>query len=180
MTECPWCMHTFQTTGQQFDSVAALETDKKRKTKSKSKQTAVDEPGVLAPVAGRILMKILWAARYGRFDLLKTVGHLATFITKWTSRQDAQVHRLMGYCKCSRHFRMIGWVGDELGELSPHLFADADFAGCSETQRSTSGYHLVVRGPNTSFPITGNSKRQTCVSHSTPEAELIALSLIHI
>jgi len=53
-------------------------------------------------------------------------------------------------------------------------FADADFAGDIETQRSTSGYYSVIRGPNTSFPISAGSKRQTCVSHSTPEAELVA------
>ena len=29
-------------------------------------------------------------------------------------------------------------------------------------------------GPNTNFPITGVSKRQGCVSHSTPEAEIVA------
>ena len=57
---------------------------------------------------------------------------------------------------------------------TPSLFADADFAGDPETQRSTSGLHLALRGPATCFPLTGASKRQTCVSHSTPEAEIIA------
>ena len=33
----------------------------------------------------------------------------------------------------------------------------------------------MLRGPHTSFPIAGYSQRQGCVSHSTPEAELIAL-----
>ena len=69
---------------------------------------------------------------------------------------------------------MIGWVGDELSLLQPHLFADADFAGCVETLRSTSDVHLAIRGLNTCFPISGQSKRQTCVSHSTPEAEIVA------
>jgi hypothetical protein len=67
---------------------------------------------------------------------------------------------------------MIGWVGDGAALLQPHLFADADFAGCAVTQRSTSGLHLLIRGPNTCFPIAGQSKRQSCVSHSTPEAEI--------
>eukprot|EP00972_Heterocapsa_arctica_P078874 11632417-Heterocapsa_arctica.AAC.1 len=42
---------------------------------------------------------------------------------------------------------MIGWVGDELTAVQPHLYADADFAGCVETQRSTCGYHFAIRGP---------------------------------
>ena len=71
---------------------------------------------------------------------------------------------------------MMGWIGDKLYALQPHLFADADFAGCTDTQRSTSGLHLALRGPNSCFPIAGVSKRQTCVSHSTPEAEMVSMS----
>eukprot|EP00972_Heterocapsa_arctica_P072906 10765334-Heterocapsa_arctica.AAC.1 len=67
---------------------------------------------------------------------------------------------------------MIGWVGDGLPAVQPHLYADAEFAGCVATQRSTSGYHFAIRDPNTCFPIAGVSKRQGCVSHSTPEAEM--------
>ena len=48
------------------------------------------------------------------------------------------------------------------------------FAGDIDTQRSTSGLYSVVRGPNSSFPISAGSKRQSCVSHSTLEAELVA------
>ena len=33
----------------------------------------------------------------------------------------------------------------------------------------------MLRGPHTSFPVAGYSQRQGCVSHSTPEAELVAL-----
>eukprot|EP00972_Heterocapsa_arctica_P016981 2506801-Heterocapsa_arctica.AAC.1 len=69
---------------------------------------------------------------------------------------------------------MIGWVGDGLTTLQPHLYADADFAGCVASQRSTPGYHFAFRGPDTCFPIAGVSKRQGCVSHSTPEAEMVA------
>ena len=33
---------------------------------------------------------------------------------------------------------------------------------------------LAIRGPNTCFLISGQSKRQSCVSQSTPEAEIVA------
>jgi hypothetical protein len=33
----------------------------------------------------------------------------------------------------------------------------------------------MIWGENSSFPISMTSKRQTCVSHSTPEAELVAM-----
>jgi len=55
------------------------------------------------------------------------------------------------------------------------MFADADFAGCVDTQRSTNGLYLAIRGPRSCFPIAGVSKRQTCVSHSTPEAEMVSM-----
>ena len=54
------------------------------------------------------------------------------------------------------------------------LFADADFAGCAQTLRSTSGSHMHIQGKQTRFPLFGGSKRQGCVSHSTPEAEIVA------
>ena len=70
--------------------------------------------------------------------------------------------------------KMFGWVGDELKDLSLALFADADFAGCAQSLRLTSGSHLHVQGKHTHFPLAGGSKRQGCVSHSTPEAEIVA------
>ena len=33
---------------------------------------------------------------------------------------------------------------------------------------------LALTGKNTFFPLNGVSKKQTCVSHSTPEAEIVA------
>ena len=69
---------------------------------------------------------------------------------------------------------MIGWFGDKIEDLSLELFADADFAGCAQSLRSTSGSHLQVQGKYTRFPLAGGSKRQGRVSHSTPEAEIVA------
>ena len=69
---------------------------------------------------------------------------------------------------------MIEWVGDSLGDSSIGLFAEADYAGCGESLKSTSGAHLHIQGPRTRFPLAGLSKRQGCLSHSTPEAEIVA------
>ncbi|CAE8637047.1 unnamed protein product, partial [Polarella glacialis] len=57
------------------------------------------------------------------------------------------------------------------------LFADADFAGCRDTARSTSGVFLGIYGKNTFVPVAAQAKKQSCVSHSTPEAELVAANL---
>ena len=69
---------------------------------------------------------------------------------------------------------MTGWVGDKFSNLTLSLFADADFAGCAQSLRSTSGSHMHIQGNHTRFPLSGGSKRQGCVSHSTPEAEIVA------
>ncbi|MFM7984085.1 MAG: hypothetical protein ACKPKO_32645, partial [Candidatus Fonsibacter sp.] len=100
-----------------------------------------DDVGSLALVACSLLMKVLWAARLGRPDLLRAVHHVATNTTKWTSHCDAMMQSLMGYIQATLHLRMVGWVGDSCNQLFPHLFVDADFAGDVETRRSTSGYY---------------------------------------
>ena len=56
------------------------------------------------------------------------------------------------------------------------VFADADFAGDRPSYKSTSGGLLVLEGPNTWFPLAAKSQKQSCVSHSTPEAEIVSIN----
>ena len=69
---------------------------------------------------------------------------------------------------------MGGWVGDPPENLKLALYCDSDFAGDPETMRSTSGVLLALRGPRTFCPLDAISKRRMAVSHSTPEAEIVA------
>ena len=69
---------------------------------------------------------------------------------------------------------MVGWVGDPATDIDLHGYADADLAGCRATARSTTGVYVALEGPDTRFPLSAVSKRQTSVSHSTPEAEIVA------
>ena len=138
-------------------------------------QGAGVQGGQLQGIAAKVLMKILYAARMARTDLLRAVCHLACYITRWDSACDRRLHRLVAYIASTTDHKLMGWVGDEQPQLQPHLYADADFAGCVATQRSTSGAYLCICGPHTCFPIAANSKRQGCVSKSTPEAEIISM-----
>jgi hypothetical protein len=54
-------------------------------------------------------------------------------------------------------------------------FSDASFAGDLRDSKSTSGGILALFGPNTFVPISWLCKKQGAVSHSTSEAEVIAL-----
>ena len=164
--ECPWCMH-------QFDP----DTPDPYRSGTSSDGTSLDESnprGTLAPHAASVLMKLLYAARIARFDLLRSINSLARNVTKWSTSDDAKLHHLMCYVNSTLSMKMIGWVGDNIKDLSLALYADADFAGCAQSLRSTSGSHLHVQGKHTRFPLAGGSKRQGCVSHSTPEAEIVA------
>jgi len=124
-------------------------------------------------------MGILYGARMARYDLLRPVQSLATYLHEWDADCDDRLHRLVSYIQSTIHWRQVCWIGDEVTELGPHLYADADFAGCPRTLRSTSGYHLAVEGPWTSIPKAGCSARQSALSNSTPEAEFAACHLAH-
>ena len=53
--------------------------------------------GSLAPHAASVLMKLLYAARIARFDLLRSINALAGNVTKWTKDDDARLHHLLCY-----------------------------------------------------------------------------------
>ena len=69
---------------------------------------------------------------------------------------------------------MVGWIGDSLSDLQMCLFSDADWAGEPGTYKSTTASFLCLIGPNSFVPLSAMSKKQTCVSHSTAEAEIVA------
>ena len=93
---------------------------------------------------------------------------------KWNGECEEDLKRLISYCEHHPSQRMYAWVGDDASNIAPHLYADADFAGDALKSRSTTGVHLCLKGDFTYFPIVGVSKKQDAVSHSTPEAEIVA------
>jgi hypothetical protein len=105
---------------------------------------AENVPGELANHAASILMKVLYGARMGRWDLLKAVASLATHLTKWTPACDKALFRLMCYINCTASATLTGYIGDAPGDLSLRLYADADFTGDKTTHRSTSGALLAL------------------------------------
>ena len=139
-------------------------------------QPPTEPTGILQPISARVLMKILYGARMARHDLLRAVCHLASCVTKWTRQCDEDLFRLVSYIHHTSHFRQYSWIGDLPADLRLVLFADADFAGCIRSQRSTTGYTLMLAGSHTRAPLSACSRRQTAISKSTPEAEMIAAS----
>ena len=117
----------------------------------------------------------MYLARIGRPDLLWTVNVLARAVTKWTQACDKRLERLIGYLYKTRAHRQFCFVGNTPDECSLGLFQDASFAGDLQDSKSTSGGLLCLFGSRTFVPITWMCKKQTAVSHSSAEAEVISL-----
>ena len=91
---------------------------------------------------------------------------------KWTNGYIA----LCTYIHHSYFYRMCAYMESGYQEFSLDVYSDSDYAGCPETQRSTTGAIIFLRGNgNTSVPISFVSKRQGSVSRSTSEAEIVAM-----
>ena len=85
----------------------------------------------------------------------------------------------MCYIHSTLDYLFYAWVGDDISDLRLHLYTDADFAGCQTTNTSTTGVYMAIEGPNTHFTVGTISKKQGCVSYSTPEAEIVAGAFGH-
>ena len=66
-------------------------------------------------------------------------------------------------------------MGNTAKQCRLGLFQDSDFAGDLEDSKSTSGGTLCVFGSHTFIPISWMCKKQTAVSHSSTESEIISL-----
>ena len=112
-----------------------------------------------------------------RPDLLRAVCHTASCVTKWVEQNDCDLYRLVCYIQTTLDYTQVCWVGDDQNDLSLAVWADADFAGDPRTQRSTSACATAIVGPHTRFFVSAKSQRQTAVSHSTPEAEIVSADM---
>ena len=84
------------------------------------------DTGQLQPIAARCLMKVLYAARMCRFDLLRAVCVLAQRITRWDAVCDRRLHRLMSHIRSTLGYSLVGWVGGTADDMLPHIYMDAE------------------------------------------------------
>ena len=120
-------------------------------------------------------MKALYVARLGRPDCLWTINHLARYVTKWNKACDKRLHRLICYIWHKKDYMQHCFVGNEAKDCFIGVFTDASFAGDTQDSKSTSGCVVCLFGSKTFVPLTWFCKKQTAVSHSSTEAEFIAL-----
>ena len=144
------------------------------KAKNSSISEKSEEVGELKPIAARVIMKLFYAARLARWDLLRAIGMLATRITKWSKWDDKRLHRLMCYVQTTLQLRMRSWRSTKDTNFTHDLYVDADFAGDAKDSKSTNGVYQQLAGNSSRGQVSAVSKKQSCVSHSTPEAEIVA------
>ena len=131
--------------------------------------------GELSQVCSQIVLKCLFLARIGSPDILWSVKKLARSMTKWAKVCDKRLNRLISYIHHTREYRQYCHVGNTAKQCRLGLFQDSDFAGDLEDSKSTSGGTLCVFGSHTFVPISWMCKKQTAISHSSTESEIISL-----
>ena len=139
------------------------------------KEEEMKSVGELSQVCSQIVLKCLYLARIGRPDILWSVNKLARSITKWTKACDKRLNRLISYIHHTCEYKQYCYVGNTAKQCRLGLFQDSVFAGDLEDSKSTSGGTLCIFGSHTFVPISWMCKKQTSVSHSSTESEIISL-----
>ena len=139
------------------------------------KEEETTSVGKLSNTCSQIVLKCLYLARIGRPDILWSVNKLARSIPKWTKACGKRLNRLISYIHHTSEYKQYCHVGNTAKQCRLGLFQDSDFAGDLEDSKSTSGRTLCVFGSQTCVPISWMCKKQTSVSHSSTESEIISL-----
>ncbi len=105
-----------------------------------------------------------------RPDLCSAVGILSKFMTRPSKEHWFGAKRVLRYIKGTVNYSLV--FEGKSPRCSLIGYSDADWANDTVTRRSTSGYVFQINGSTVSWC----SKRQSCVSRSSTEAEYIALS----
>ena len=135
------------------------------------KEEAMKSFRELSHVCSHIVLKRLYLARIGRLDILWSVNKLARSITKWTKASDKRFHTFNIFLITNN---IVMW-GNTAKQCRLGLFQDSDFAGDLEDSKSTSGGTVCIFGSHTFVPKSWMCKKQTAVSHSSTESEIISL-----
>ena len=135
----------------------------------------LESVGELSEVCSQIVLKCLYLARIERPDILWSVNKLARLVTKWTQACDRSLAMLISYIHHTNDVRQYCHVGSTAQHCRLGLFEDSDIAGDLENSKSTSGSVLCILRSRTFVPVSWMCKKQTSVSHSSTESEIIAL-----
>jgi len=112
---------------------------------------------------------LLYLARGTRFDIAFAVSVLSRSLEKPTDDDVGRIKRVFRYLAGTKKLGLVYKYEPKTSSLLG-CYSDADFAGCLQTYRSTSGIVIKLA----SAAIIWSSRRQQLVADSTCEAEIIA------
>lgn len=110
---------------------------------------------------------LMYLAVSTRPDISYAVGLVSRFLENPSKAHINAVKRILKYIKGTNTY---GIFFQNNKNLVLYAYSDADFAGCVNTRRSTTGYLLQIG----SATVSWSSERQKCVSISTAESEYVA------
>ena len=139
------------------------------------KMEELETVGELSKVCSQIVLKCLCVARIGRPDILWSFNKLTRTVTKWSKACDRRWALLKAYIHHINDHRQYFHVGNTSQHCRLGLFQDSDFAGDFGDSKSTSVWILCFVGSRTFVPVSWMCKKQTSVSHSSTESEVISL-----
>lgn len=108
-----------------------------------------------------------------RPDLAYFYSVLGRHNARWATRHWLAAKRVLRYIKRTVDLSIHYGPTESLpvGEDSRQFYSDADWAGCKETRKSTTGYVFLLAGG----AVCWKSTRQMAVALSSTEAEYMAL-----
>jgi hypothetical protein len=136
---------------------------------TRTKLSATDGAPAADPSEYRSIAGALQYLTLTRTDLAYAVQQVCLFMHDPREPHLAVLKRILRYVKGTLSFSLHLGV-DPVQSLT--AYSDADWAGCPDSRRSTSGF-CVYLGDNL---ISWSSKRQTTVSRSSAEAEYRAVA----
>lgn len=113
---------------------------------------------------------LLFLASVARPDIAFTVNQLSRYNENPNNDHWEGVKRLLRYLQGTKEYGLTFEAVEKCDVDFVQAYSDSDFAGDSESRRSTSGYVIMMNGT----AIDWFSKRQSVVALSTAEAEFIA------
>jgi hypothetical protein len=133
-----------------------------------------DRPLVPDPILRHSYQEIVGTLQYlctfTRPDLVFATNQLAKHMSNPGKVHMDAAHRVLRYLKGTAHYGLTYTRTSDGNFLSS--YADADWAACTDTRRSYSGYLLMLNGG----AISWKSQQQKSVTTSTTEAEYVSAS----
>jgi hypothetical protein len=129
-----------------------------------------DGPEAQFPYA-QVVGSLMYLAMGTRPDLAFGVGLVSRFTSNPGDHHVKAAKRLLRYLRGTIDMGLRWGESSDTTVTTLTCWADADYAGCMTTRRSTTGYVIKLNGG----AISWASRRQECAALSTTKAEYMAL-----